>query len=174
MRECLEQAGIQADDLVLVACSGGADSLALAAAAAFEGPRFSGRAGESNGVRVGAVVIDDDFNLRISGYNGFPRGVDDNIEERHERPTKYLWTSHAEENCIAQAARTGISLKGCTLLVTSLFPCTTCSRLIIQAGIKRILAPRLAENTRWDEQAKIAYEMLMEAGVEILYYGEEE
>ncbi len=124
--------------------------------------------------KVGAVVIDDDFNLRISGYNGFPRGVDDNIEERHERPTKYLWTSHAEENCIAQAARTGISLKGCTLLVTSLFPCTTCSRLIIQAGIKRILAPRLAENTRWDEQAKIAYEMLMEAGVEILYYGEEE
>ncbi len=58
VRECLEQAGIQADDLVLVACSGGADSLALAAAAAFEGPRFSGRAGESNGVRVGAVVID--------------------------------------------------------------------------------------------------------------------
>jgi tRNA(Ile)-lysidine synthase len=58
VRECLEQAGIQADDLVLVACSGGADSLALAAAAAFEGPRFSGRAGESSGVRVGAVVID--------------------------------------------------------------------------------------------------------------------
>ena len=58
VRECLETSGIQADDLILVACSGGADSLALAAAAVFEGPRVSGRAGESNGVRVGAVVID--------------------------------------------------------------------------------------------------------------------
>ena len=75
---------------------------------------------------------------------------------------------------MANAARIGVSLKGCTLLVTSLFPCTTCSRLIIQSGIKRILAPRIVDNSRWDEQAKVAYEMLTEAGVEILYYGEEE
>lgn len=123
--------------------------------------------------KVGAVVLDDDFNIRASGYNGFPRGCDDNVEARHERPTKYLWASHAEENCVANAARIGVSLKGCTLLVTSLFPCTTCSRLIIQSGIKRILAPRIVDNSRWDEQAKVAYEMLTEAGVEILYYGEE-
>ena len=58
VRECLETSGIQAGDLILVACSGGADSLALAAAAVFEGPRFSSRPGESIGVRVGAVVID--------------------------------------------------------------------------------------------------------------------
>ena len=124
--------------------------------------------------KVGAVVLDDDFNIRASGYNGLPRGCDDNVEARHERPTKYLWASHAEENCVANAARIGVSLKGCTLLVTSLFPCTTCSRLIIQSGIKRILAPRIVDNSRWDEQAKVAYEMLTEAGVEILYYGEEE
>lgn len=124
--------------------------------------------------KVGAVVLDDDFNIRASGYNGFPRGCDDNVEARHERPTKYFWAAHAEENCVANAARIGVSLKGCTLLVTSLFPCTTCSRLIIQSGIKRILAPRNADNSRWDEQAKVAYEMLTEAGVEILYYGEEE
>ena len=58
VRESLEAAGVQAEDLVLVACSGGADSLALAAAATFEGPRLGGRPGETNGVRVGAVVID--------------------------------------------------------------------------------------------------------------------
>ncbi len=120
--------------------------------------------------RVGAVVIDDDFNLRISGYNGMPRGIDDDVEARHERPAKYLWTSHAEENCVAQAARVGVSLKGCTLLVTSLFPCTTCSRLIIQSGIKRVLAPEITDNARWDDQAKVALEMLNEAGVEVRYY----
>ena len=120
--------------------------------------------------RVGAVVIDEDFNLRISGYNGMPRGIDDNVEDRHERPVKYLWMSHAEENCVAQAARVGVSLKGCTLLVTSLFPCTTCSRLIIQSGIVRVLAPQTPENARWDGEASVALEMLTEAGVEVQYY----
>ena len=120
--------------------------------------------------KVGAVVIDDDFNVRISGYNGMPRGVDDDVDARHERPLKYMWTAHAEENCVAQAARIGVSLKGCTILLTSLFPCTTCSRLIIQAGIKRVFAPQVCANTRWDEQAAIALEMLHEAGVEVEYY----
>ena len=120
--------------------------------------------------RVGAVVLDDDFNVRISGYNGMPRGVDDDVESRHERPAKYMYFSHAEENCVAQAARVGVSIKGCTMLVTSLFPCATCSRLIIQSGIIRVLAPSIASNTRWDEQAKVALEMLNEAGVEVRYY----
>lgn len=120
--------------------------------------------------KVGAVVIDDDFNVRISGYNGMPRGVDDDVDARHERPLKYMWTAHAEENCVAQAARIGVSLKGCTILLTSLFPCTTCSRLIIQAGIKRVIAPKVCDNTRWDEQAAVALEMLREAGVEVEYY----
>lgn len=120
--------------------------------------------------KVGAVVIDDDFNLRISGYNGFPRGTNDNIDSRHKRPAKYLWTAHGEENCVSQAARVGVSLRGCTILVTSLFPCTTCSRLIIQSGIVRILAPKTSVNNRWDENAGVALEMLQEAGIEILYY----
>ena len=53
VRENWEQAGVAPDDLVLVACSGGADSLALAAASAFEGARFAGGA-----VRVGAVIVE--------------------------------------------------------------------------------------------------------------------
>ena len=59
VRECFEAAGLVAGDLVLVACSGGADSLALAAAAVFEAPRY-GHAlpGENGGLRLGAVVID--------------------------------------------------------------------------------------------------------------------
>jgi dCMP deaminase len=131
--------------------------------------------------QVGAVVLDDDFNVRISGYNGMPRGINDEVEARHQRPLKYDWTAHSEENCVAQAARVGVSLKGCTILLTSLFPCTGCSRMIIQAGIKRVLAPSTnidgtnpADRMDWDEKALIAMEMLTEAGVEIVYYNPED
>lgn len=127
--------------------------------------------------QVGAVVLDPDYNLRISGYNGFPRGIDDAIESRHRRPEKYLWTAHAEENCIAQAARIGVSLKGCTILLTSLFPCATCARLIIQSGIMRVIAPRYnvqgydaSTRVNWDEVSKVSFEMLSEAGVQVFYY----
>jgi len=121
--------------------------------------------------KVGALALDDDYDILSTGYNGFPRKVKD-LEERHERPMKYLYTSHAEENLVAQAARKGVSLKGSTVLVTSLFPCTTCSRLMIQAGVKRVIAPRPSTDTRWKEQGEVAFGMLQEAGVEVHYFGD--
>lgn len=130
--------------------------------------------------KVGALALDDDLNVRGYGYNGFPRGVDDNREERHERPLKYKWTAHAEENLVAQAARIGSGLKGCTVVLTSLHPCTTCSRMLIQAGVVRILAPEIRDpgtgelRFNWSEDEKVAFEMLTEAGVEVLFYKEEE
>lgn len=120
--------------------------------------------------KVGAIVLGVDYEIVSTGWNGFPRGINDDKAERHERPLKYRLTSHAEENCVAQAARVGVSLKGCTLLVTSLFPCTTCSRLIIQSGIVRVLAPSVPVNERWNEEGEIALAMLKEAGVEVQYY----
>lgn len=125
--------------------------------------------------KVGAVAVDDKFVLKGSGYNGFPRGVNDDVEDRHQRPLKYDWTVHAEMNVIAQAARQ--VLEGTTLILTSLHPCPTCSGLLIQAGVKRVIAPNWKDpgdggDTRiqWDEKEKIAIEMLAEAGVEVLYY----
>lgn len=129
--------------------------------------------------KVGAVVLDDDYNIRGSGYNGFPRGVNDDLDERHERPLKYKFSSHAEENVVAQAARVGVSLKGCTLLLTSLHPCTSCARMIIQAGIKRVLAPLKKDEGRgeyrvdWNEEERLALEMFQEAGVDVYFYPED-
>lgn len=119
--------------------------------------------------KVGAIALDDDYDILSTGYNGFPRGVDDDVEERHARPAKYLYTAHAEENLVAQAARKGVSLKGTTVLVTSLFPCTTCSRLMIQAGVKRIIAHRPGTDPKWGPDAQIALEMLQEAKIDICY-----
>lgn len=120
--------------------------------------------------KVGALVLGPGYEIRSVGYNGFPRGVNDNIHERHERPAKYSWVAHAESNAVAQAARMGVSLEGCTLIVTSLFPCTSCACMVIQAGISRVLAPRPTDpESIWTEQAKISAQMFAEAGVEVHY-----
>ena len=61
--------------------------------------------------QVGCVVVGSDNSVRALGFNGFPRGLDDEKEQRHQRPAKYLWTEHAERNAIYSAARNGVS--GC-------------------------------------------------------------
>lgn len=118
--------------------------------------------------QVGAIALDDNNNIVSTGYNGFPRGVNDDIEERHQRPEKYRWTSHAEENLVAQAAYMGKSLKDCTILVSSLFACESCARMIIQSGIKKIIAPHVDEGN-WKDSNSVAVTMFKEAGVEICF-----
>ena len=118
--------------------------------------------------QVGAIALDDNNNIVSTGYNGFPRGVNDDIEERHQRPEKYRWTSHAEENLVAQAAYMGKSLKGCTILVSSLFACESCARMIIQSGIKKIIAPHVDEGN-WKDSNSVAVTMFKEAGVEVVF-----
>jgi len=54
--------------------------------------------------KVGCVIASYDNMVLSTGYNGLPRNVLD-LSERMERPAKYLWTAHAEENAVAQAAR---------------------------------------------------------------------
>jgi deoxycytidylate deaminase len=63
------------------------------------------------GRRVGAVIVGPDNEIRSTGYNGLPRGVNDAVEERHSRITgaKYIWSCHAEQNAIFNAARIGIA-----------------------------------------------------------------
>ena len=118
--------------------------------------------------QVGAIALDDNNNIVSTGYNGFPRGVNDDVEERHQRPEKYRWTSHAEENLVAQAAYMGKSLKGCTILVSSLFACEGCARMIIQSGIKKIIAPHIDEGN-WKDSNSVAVTMFKEAGVEVVF-----
>lgn len=122
--------------------------------------------------KVGAVALDKRLNVLCVGYNGFPRKVLD-TPERHERPLKYKVTAHAEENLVAQAAFIGAKLRGATLLLTTLFPCTTCCRLIIQSGIVRVISSKSKSLEKWDEEEKISLEMFREAGIEVIYFDKE-
>ena len=118
--------------------------------------------------KVGAVIIDKDKIVLSMGYNGFPRGCDDSIESRFEKPTKYLFTEHAERNCIYHAARHGVSLRNCTLYVT-LFPCADCTRAVIQSGITKVVGPTPdVDHHKWGESFKASLVMMEEAGVEVV------
>ena len=60
--------------------------------------------------QIGAVVVGEGNNVLSTGYNSFPRGLDDSLQERQERPEKYFWMEHAERNAIYNAALEGVSL----------------------------------------------------------------
>lgn len=115
--------------------------------------------------QVGAVLVRDRI-LVSTGYNGFPRGVDDSVDERYDRPLKYKWTVHAEENCLLSAARNGATTLGTTLYVTPLFPCSRCATSIVQAGVKEVVSnDHLKDNPRWKEDFLLSNQILSEAGV---------
>jgi dCMP deaminase len=119
--------------------------------------------------QVGCVVVGPDNIIRAIGFNGFPRGLDDDLDERHQRPAKYLWTEHAERNAIYTAARIGISLAGCRMYLPW-FPCVDCARAIVQTGIVQLIAiePDLAD-LKWGDDFPVALKMLEEASVLVRY-----
>ncbi len=86
------------------------------------------------------MVVGPDREIRSTGFNGFPRGIEDSPERLNDRERKYPLVCHAEENAIMHAARIGVSLKGCAAYVTWP-PCTRCARSLIQAGIDEIAYP---------------------------------
>jgi dCMP deaminase len=115
--------------------------------------------------KVGCVVVGPDREIRSTGFNGFPRGIEDSVERLGNRDQKYPLVCHAEENAIMHAARIGVSLKGCIAYVTWP-PCTRCARSLIQAGISEISYPAGLEiPERWREDFAISSAMLDEAGV---------
>lgn len=125
--------------------------------------------------KTGAVIVDDENTELVMGYNGFPRGADDDTDQRrYERPHKYFWTEHAERNAIYKAARLGISLKG-TKMYCTYFPCADCSRAIIQAGITTLYTEKPDLNHhKWGESWIEAIIMLKECGVKIVWTNEVE
>lgn len=124
--------------------------------------------------QIGALIVGADNEIVSTGYNSFPRGIADDVNERQERPEKYYWFEHAERNAIYNAARIGVSTKGCTMYLTCGIPCADCARGIINAGITRIVCEMDssfgARGDMWDEHAKRSLIMFEEAGVEVIYY----
>ena len=120
--------------------------------------------------QTSAVIVDPESNSILSiGYNGFPRGVNDQIEERYERPQKYRFTEHAERNAIYNAARNGIRLNG-SVMYLEWYPCCDCARAIIQSGISALYCGKPNfEDERWGEDFKITKVLFEESNIQVNY-----
>jgi len=120
--------------------------------------------------QIGAVIVGADNEIVSTGYNSFPRGINDNVQERQGRPEKYYWFEHAERNSIYNAARIGVSTMGCRMYLTCGIPCADCARGIINAGIIQVYCVDGggANGPKWQESARRSMEMFEEAGVSIV------
>jgi dCMP deaminase len=120
--------------------------------------------------QVGCVIVGPNNELRATGFNGFPRGVDDADESRRVRPAKYKWTEHAERNAIYNAARVGIPLQGCRMYLPW-FPCMDCARAIVQCGIVELICikPDLRDPQWGDDFAQVP-QLLVDGGVAVRWW----
>jgi dCMP deaminase len=119
--------------------------------------------------RVGCVIVGPSNEVRSIGFNGFPRGVNDDDSSRYDRPAKYMWTEHAERNAIYNAARIGVALENCRMYLPW-FPCGDCARAIIQSGIVELIAvePQL-DHPKWGNDFRAAKVLLEEGGVKVRF-----
>ena len=109
--------------------------------------------------RVGALIVKDK-RIISDGYNGTPSGFE-NICEDEDHLTK-PYVLHAEANAITKIARSNNNSDGSTLYVTD-SPCVECSKLIIQAGIRRVVYAR-------EYRLTDGIELLRRAGIEVEYH----
>lgn len=124
---------------------------------------------KDNSRKIAAVVVDSRNVLVSIGWNGFPRGIDDTVSERSERPAKYLWTEHAERNAIYNAAANGIKLGGCRMYIPW-YPCSDCARAIIQSGITQLYCAEPDwDDEIWKDKFAVSKAMLGESGVNVTF-----
>lgn len=108
--------------------------------------------------KVGALVVKDKM-IISDGYNGTPSGFENICEDEHGLTKPYVL--HAEANAITKLARSSNNSDGSTLYVTAA-PCIECSKLIIQAGIKRVV---YGEKYRLED----GINLLKRANIEVIY-----
>ena len=113
--------------------------------------------------QVGALMVKDQ-RIISDGYNGTPSGFENVCEDENNVSKPYVL--HAEANAISKVARSHNSSDGATLYVTA-SPCIECSKLIIQAGIRRVVYGELYRLTD-------GIDLLKRAGIEVEYLSMEE
>lgn len=121
--------------------------------------------------KCGAVLVRPDRSVASIGFNGFPPGVKDTEERLLDKDFKYRMVRHAEVNCIDFCNDQDKSEYILYIWPPGLVPCTRCSAHVIAHEIRAVVYAESYENTsfigRWQEDNKIAAQMLYEAGVEV-------
>ena len=113
--------------------------------------------------QIGAVIVKDK-RILATGYNGFPKGIDDSEDKYNNRELKYELVVHAEMNAIFNASFHGVSLKDTTIYVWGLPVCNECAKGIIQVGINRIVMAADDVPQRWIESYDKSKRLFIESG----------
>ena len=111
--------------------------------------------------KVGALIVKDKM-IISDGYNGTPSGFENVCEDENNVTKPYVL--HAEANAITKIARSSNNSDGATLYVTD-SPCIECAKLIIQAGIKRVIYAR-------DYRLSDGVDLMRRAGIEVIHLSE--
>ena len=137
---------------------------------------LSGHRSKDPSTQVGACIVSEDNKILSMGYNGLPRGCNDDefpwAREGNDLETKYPYVVHSELNAILNYR--GGSLEGAKIYV-SLFPCNECAKAIIQSGIRTIVfdsdkyhdTPSMQASRRMLDAAGVRYYQYSRSGRKI-------
>jgi dCMP deaminase len=118
--------------------------------------------------QVGAIIVTQDGSPISWGYNGFARGIKDDVR-LYDNDLKLSMIVHAEANAVYNAARAGASTFD-AIMISTLFPCVHCANAIIQAGVSELICPdpKITETqSKWFSAMSQSKELLLEAGVKL-------
>jgi dCMP deaminase len=125
--------------------------------------------------KIGCIILNSEDNILSFGWNDFPFNVDVN-EQRlsKENGEKYHWMCHAEEKTILSCLRSGKDLYH-SKIYTTLFPCSSCARLIIESGIKEVNTFEIPENDKtYSRSFEVSQIMFNEVGIKVNIFNRED
>lgn len=119
--------------------------------------------------QIGAIAVDPvKRTILTTGFNGFPRGIEDSIDRLLDRETKYKYIVHAEMNAIYNATYSGVSLDGSYFYVYGLPICSECAKGIIQVGVNSVFIKKLDTwNPKWTDSWNLTRQMFKETGINV-------
>ena len=115
--------------------------------------------------KIGVVIVNKENKIISTGYNGFPKNINDTEDRLNDKEFKRAITLHAEENAILCSKQ---DLSNCIMYIYGLPPCAHCAAMIIQSGIKAIyytIPNEYQISEHWKDNLNIAQSILKEARV---------
>lgn len=116
--------------------------------------------------KVGAVITDGRKIVSI-GFNGLPKQIPDDPDILNNREEKYKYIIHAEMNAIL--ASDSASLRGCIMYTFPFLPCTNCSSMLIQSGIRRVVSFNCTDE-RWKSTLEQSKRFLEKSHIDVIEY----
>ena len=133
--------------------------------------QYVSSASKDPSTKVGAVLVAENNSVLSTGWNGFPASMEDRDEWWNDREAKLDRVVHAELNCLLYANRK-ILPEGTCLFTWPLLPCHKCAVIMLQAGVRRFVAPEPTRSQieRWGSSFAKTRQYLMECNSELVEY----